>query len=68
MKKTPKQRFRDFITGQDLSEIPAVPLVAGDHAAHISGLTTKEVCKSGKKLANALVHAFRTYNHDLDAA
>jgi len=65
VKKTPKQRFRDFITREDLSEIPAVPIVAGDHAAHISGLTLKEVCKSGKKLANALVHSFRTYNHDL---
>jgi len=65
LKKTPKQRFRDFINRQDFSEIPAVPLIVGDHAACISGLSLKEICKSGKKLAYALEQAFLIYNHDL---
>jgi len=65
MKKTPKQRLRDFISRQDVTGIPAVPLIAGDHAAHLAALTVEEVCTSGKKLGQALEKTFYTYGHDL---
>jgi len=65
MTKTPKQRFNDFISRRDRSEIPVIPMIAGDHAAFIAGYTLREVCQSGKKLADALEHTFRIYSHDL---
>lgn len=65
MNKSSKQRLHEFINLSDVTEIPAVPIIAGDHAAVISDMTIKEVCISGKKLGAALVNTFHLYGHDL---
>lgn len=65
MIKSPKKRFWDFVTQKDRSELPAIPIIVGDHAAYLSGIPVKEVCKSGKKLAEVLENSFHIYNHDL---
>ena len=65
MTKSPKQRFNDFVVRKNFSEIPAIPMIVGDHAAFISDVPLNQVCKSGKKLAEVLIHSYEIYQHDL---
>lgn len=62
---TPKERLKAVLSGRLADRVPAVPMVAGDHAARISEVPIKRIYEDGKTLGEVLVNAYRHY--DLDA-
>ncbi len=65
MSETLKQKLFDFINHIDYTWIPAIPIIAGNHAAFLSKIDFKEVFYSGNILGKVLENAFLYYNHDL---
>lgn len=61
---TPKERVQAVLTGRRADGAPAVPMVAGDHAARLCGVPLRRIYQDGPTLGRVLVSAYRHYQMD----
>ena len=61
---TPKERVLAALSGKRADGVPAVPMVAGDHAARLCGVPLKRIYQDGATLGQVLVSAYRHYGLD----
>ncbi|MCP4724600.1 MAG: hypothetical protein GY863_06175, partial [bacterium] len=60
----PKNRFTDYLSGRNRVDLPAAPIIVGDHAAYISKIPLTKVLLSGNELAAALIKTHDIYKQD----
>ncbi len=61
---TPQERVLATLGGRPADRVPAVPMVAGDHAARLCGVPLARIYEDGPTLGRVLVEATRHYGLD----
>ncbi len=58
------ERFRSSLTGKKSAQIAAGPIIAADHAAHLTGRKLSDVVQSADLLSSSLLETYRHYDGD----